>query len=127
MMSKGPFQHLKGFDERTMMIWMTAPLFERLESVAFYVNDYELFRADRTVLRSHGAPPTGVWKWRPPLTPEEEKVPWVAVGVETDETVFLRPELKQVHTMWQLPFAAYTPPRSEYREYTLHAGRRRQQ
>jgi len=124
---KGPFKHLKDFDERTMMIWVTAPLFEKIESVAFYVNDYELFAADKSVLRSRGTPPIDVWRWQPPLTPEEEAVPWVAVGIQTDEPVKMRPELKQVHTMWQLPFGAYTPARSEYREYTLEAGQRRQQ
>ncbi|WP_437532188.1 hypothetical protein WME79_04145 [Sorangium sp. So ce726] len=127
MFGKGPFKYLRDFDEGTMMLWVTAPLFERLESVALYVNDYKIFAADKSALRSCGAPPAEVWKWQPPLTPDEEAVPWVEVGIQTEKPVIMRPDLKQVHTMWSLPFAAYTPARSEYREYTLEPGKRRQQ
>jgi hypothetical protein len=125
MFGKEPFKKLADFDERTMMLWMTEPLLEKVQSVALVVNDYVLFACEKERLRSKPAPMGSPWQWPNPLTDEEQRVPWVSVGIETDLPVMGEPNRMQVHTMWSLAFASYTPRRTGYCEYCLDPSTRK--
>jgi len=104
---KGPFKTLGDLDSRTVNIYMTKALLDKLAGVAITANGYLIYSAETGRLVAFDKCP--LYPWPEELSDSEREIAWILVAVGTGEPSASESGWPPNFARWNLNYSAYTP------------------
>ena len=105
MYKMGPYKNIGDFDQRTINVYITKPLFDVFEGIGLVANDYLLTYIDKEHLVTQDRDP--LFEWPEELNINEVAVPWIELLIKGDDPSLPPPAWPT--RRWNLNFSEYTP------------------